>query len=115
MAKQKKTSTDVQKESDVAFQIYCNAYKLPASTREFQFMKGRRFRFDYAFIDKKIAVEVEGGIWIQGRHTRGLGYLKDMEKYNLATLEGWRVLRFTPQQLKQEQTYLMLLELFKRS
>jgi len=47
-----------------------------------------------------IAVEIEGAIWTQGRHTRGKGFLQDMEKYNEATRLGWKVFRFTPNQVK---------------
>lgn len=47
-----------------------------------------------------IAVEVEGGTWSGGRHTRGDGFEKDCEKYNTAALAGWRVLRFTGAQVQ---------------
>jgi very-short-patch-repair endonuclease len=67
---------------------------------EFSFHPERRWRFDLALPERMIAVEIEGAIWVQGRHTRGTGYLKDMEKYNEATRLGWRVFRFTPQQVK---------------
>ncbi len=46
-----------------------------------------------------VAVEIEGGIWTGGRHTRGKGYQGDMEKYNAAQLYGWKVLRYTPDQI----------------
>lgn len=49
--------------------------------------------------DYRIAVEVEGGVWSQGRHIRPAGFLGDIEKYNAATLLGWRVFRTTPQEL----------------
>ena len=47
-----------------------------------------------------ILVEVEGGIWSGGRHTRGKGYLGDMEKYNAATVMGYRLIRFSTEQVK---------------
>jgi len=65
---------------------------------EYRFAPPRKWRFDYAFPEYRIAVEIDGGIWTRGRHTRGLGYLKDMEKFNEAGKLGWRVFRFTPQQ-----------------
>ena len=77
----------------------CELLKLPAPTPEFRFAPPRRWRFDWAWPDRKLAVEVEGGVFTRGRHTRGVGFVKDMEKYNTATLLGWRVLRFTPSQI----------------
>jgi very-short-patch-repair endonuclease len=68
---------------------------LPAPVREHRFAVsiGRRWRFDLAWPDRKLAVEVEGGTWVAGRHSRGAGMESDMEKYNLAALDGWKVLR----------------------
>lgn len=66
---------------------------------EYRFHSVRRWRFDYAWPDLHIALEVEGGVWTAGRHTRGSGFVKDMEKYNEAAIAGWTVLRCTPKQL----------------
>jgi len=63
--------------------------------REHRFDSTRRWRFDFAWIEKMLAVECEGGTFTRGRHTRGAGFEKDCEKYNAAVLAGWRVLRFT--------------------
>ena len=63
---------------------------------EYQFHVKRKWRFDYAIINLKIAIEVEGGVWVNGRHTRGAGFLKDMEKYNTATSMGWHIIRTIP-------------------
>lgn len=77
--------------------------KLPKPISEYRFAPPRRWRFDLAWITIKVAVEQEGGVWIQGRHSRGAGMVKDMEKYNEATRLGWRVFRFTPQQIHSLQ------------
>lgn len=61
---------------------------------EWRFHPVRRWRFDFAFVDEKIAIEVDGGTWASGRHTRGPGYEKDCEKVNEAAIKGWRILRF---------------------
>lgn len=76
---------------------------MPLPVPEHRFHPTRRWRLDWAWPDPAhpcwmIAVEVEGGAWTRGRHTRGAGYVADMQKYNTATLMGWRVLRYTPQQ-----------------
>lgn len=62
--------------------------------REWKFCSDRRWRFDYAFLATNVAIEIEGGMWIRGRHVRPLGYEKDMEKYNRAAELGWLVLRY---------------------
>ena len=62
---------------------------------EYRFHPPRRWRFDFAFPDKKVAIECEGGIFTNGRHTRGKGFAQDCEKYNQASLDGWVLLRFT--------------------
>lgn len=68
--------------------------------QEFYFHPDRKWRADFHLIDKKILVEIEGGIWSGGRHTRGIGYLGDMEKYNAATMMGFQVIRFSTDQVK---------------
>lgn len=85
-----------QGEDELEFQL--KAYKIHFE-REWKFCE-RKFRFDFAFPHHKLAVEIEGGIYSGGRHTRGTGYIKDMEKYNLAAMNGWTLLRYTPQQIK---------------
>jgi very-short-patch-repair endonuclease len=69
----------------------------PPYVREYQFAKhlGRRWRFDLCWPDLKLAVEVEGGSWVNGAHTRGRHFESDCEKYNEAAILGWRVLRLT--------------------
>jgi len=64
---------------------------------EHQFAPPRRWRFDYAVapLCARIAIEIEGAIWTRGRHTRGSGYERDLEKYRMATALGWRVYRFS--------------------
>jgi hypothetical protein len=86
---------------------------VPDPRREFRFHPGRKWAFDFAWLDKVcseegciydsrhgLAVEVEGGTWSGGRHSRGAGFEGDCAKYNAATLMGWRVLRFTGSMVK---------------
>lgn len=62
---------------------------------ELKFHPKRRFRFDWAIPDMKIAIEYEGLISKKSRHTTLTGYSNDTRKYALAVIEGWRVLRYT--------------------
>ncbi|EPM5418076.1 hypothetical protein ACTM2X_002941 [Vibrio parahaemolyticus] len=80
------------------FQIKSMGLALPE--KEYRFHETRRWRFDFAYPEQQLAVEVEGGTWAGGRHTRGSGYEKDCEKYNAAALRGWSVLRFTGSMIK---------------
>ena len=64
-------------------------------------IEGRKYRFDCANPDKKIAIEIEGGLWLQGRHNRPLGMIQDMDKYNAAVVEGWKVLRYSPDTIRK--------------
>lgn len=83
----------------LAFDQQCRLACLPIPVAEHRFHATRKWRFDWAFLEAKVAVESEGGVWTNGRHTRGSGFLRDVEKYNTATIEGWRVLRVTPDQI----------------
>ena len=60
----------------------------------------RDWRFDFAWPNEKVAVELEGGTWVRGAHTRGRHFRSDCEKYNFAQLLGYRVLRFTGDMLE---------------
>lgn len=68
---------------------------------EYRFDQVRLWRFDFAIMPQKIALEAEGGVWIGGRHNRGSGFVKDIEKYNAAVLDGWRILRYTRENIDQ--------------
>ena len=72
---------------------------LPEPVREYRFAPPRRWRFDFAWLDNKLAVECEGGVWSLGRHLRPRGFVSDAEKYNAAVALGWRVLRFASSQI----------------
>jgi hypothetical protein len=70
--------------------------------REFRWCPGRLWRADFAFPNPstRLLVEVQGGSWSGGRHTRGAGYEQDCEKLVLAQLAGWTMFWFTPRQVK---------------
>lgn len=69
-----------------------------AFEREFRFCTTRQWRADFRI--GSLLVEIEGGVWTGGRHTRGSGYQADLEKYNAAALGGWTLLRYTTAQAK---------------
>lgn len=68
--------------------------------REYRFHDTRRWRFDFAFLHRKLAAEIDGGGWVYGRHSRGAGMDADADKNNAAILGGWRILKFTGKHIK---------------
>lgn len=79
------------------------AYQLQADGIKFQqnyrFSSARKFEIDIAIPEHKIGIEVEGGIFTRQAHGSISGIKRDMEKHNLLTLQGWRVLRFRPDEV----------------
>ena len=67
--------------------------------KEHKFYNKRKWRIDYAWPEQKLAIEVEGGIWINGGHNRGKIYKDNVEKYNELVLHGYDLLRFVPDNL----------------
>ena len=65
------------------------------ATPEHKFHPVRKWRFDFALPSLLIAFEFEGGVFTQGRHSRGVGLSADCDKYNEAQRLGWKVYRFT--------------------
>ena len=82
------------------FLYYLNFLQIPTPVAEYRFAPPRRWRLDFAWPEEKLALEVEGGVWTGGRHTRGSGFIKDMEKYNALTMMRWYLFRVTPTQIK---------------
>lgn len=68
-------------------------------TQELQFHPTRKWRADFAIQSAGVLIEIEGGAFSRGRHTRGTGFANDAEKYLEATLLGWTLIRLIPQQL----------------
>lgn len=89
----------VQSEGEVTLARDLRALKI-GFEQEYKFHAERNWRADFLISGTKILIEVEGGIWSGGRHTRGKGFIADMEKYNAAAILGFKVLRFDTQQVK---------------
>jgi very-short-patch-repair endonuclease len=81
---------------EAKFSMLWKALKGPPIESEFQFHDTRRWRFDFCHPESKIAVELEGGVWINGRHGRGSGFVKDCEKLSEAAAMGYRVFKLEP-------------------
>jgi very-short-patch-repair endonuclease len=93
-------------EAELALQL--RAFGLPEPVHEHRFNQFRLWRFDFAWPDEKVAVEVEGGVWTGGRHTRASGFIADCEKYNEAELAGWTVLRVAGQHVASGEAVIWI-------
>lgn len=72
---------------------------------ELRFHPTRKWRFDYAIPSARVAIEIDGGLFLnRGRHSGSVGQLNDFEKFNEAAAYGWRVLHFTPDQRYTAET-----------
>jgi len=89
-------------ELEQAFLFYIDSLDLPKPVQEWRFHSVRRWRFDFAWPDRMVAVECEGGVWSRGRHVRGKGFENDCEKYSTAAAMGWKVLRVTAGMLDRD-------------
>lgn len=84
---------------------YFLAAGLPVPVAEYKFHPERKFRFDYAWLPYMVCLEIEGATWTNGRHVRGRGYAADCEKYNLAGILGWLVIRATTEQVQSGEAF----------
>ena len=104
-------------ERALAFQI--KALQLPEPETQYRAVPGRRFRWDFAWPEHKLAAEVQGGIWKRTETGRSAGHAfparmaKDYEKNNLAVMLGWRVLYFTPKMVRGGEAVGMLERFFR--
>lgn len=81
------------------FSQQCKLAGLPEPQPEYRFAKPRRWRFDWCWVEQKVALEVQGGLFVNGRHSRGAALVKEHEKLNTAASMGYRVLFVTPSQV----------------
>ena len=81
------------------FESLWRAHGGPELEKEFRFHPTRRWRADFAHLPSRTLIEIEGGIYVNGRHNRPAGFAADLEKYLEASLAGWRVVRLGPNEL----------------
>ena len=81
---------------DRIFLAALNQAGIPAPVAEHRFHPVRKWRMDFAWPEQKLALEIQGGLFVKGRHSRGASMLKDYEKFNAAAGMGWRLLYAQP-------------------
>jgi hypothetical protein len=89
-----KECKDSEKEKLVrAFDALWATWQGPPLAKEYYFHVRRRWRMDYYHEPTRTAIEIHGGVWSNGRHVRGKGFLEDIEKMNAAAMQGITVLQ----------------------
>lgn len=101
-------STDRREDHASTLAVQARQAGLGEAVREFRFHGERRWRFDLAYPDRLVAVEVDGGAFVGGRHTSGSGFREDCVKLSEAAALGWRVLRVMPEHVKSGQALAWL-------
>lgn len=86
--------------SHLELDLQCRFAQLPIPAAEYRFHPTRKWRFDFAWPNERLAVEVNGGAFIGGRHTQGSGFEKDAEKLSEAAILGWRVIHVLPKHVR---------------
>jgi very-short-patch-repair endonuclease len=84
------------------FEMLWEAHGGPPLEKEHRFHPFRKWRADFAHLPSRTLIEIEGGIYVNGRHNRGAGFAADLEKYLEAGLSGWRLIRLGPNELTAE-------------
>lgn len=103
MSQNKREGTSARSSGERLFETLWSqlAPLAPRPEAEYRFDSYRRFRFDFAWPKRRVAVEIDGGAYSGGRHVRAAGFERDLEKHNLAQAAKWSVFRITPQQLEK--------------
>lgn len=84
-----------QSQLEFRFLLWLKEWKIDhLFVREYRFHPDRRWRLDFYSEKYRVGVELEGGLFTYGGHSRGAGYLKNLEKYNAATAMGIRLFRY---------------------
>lgn len=89
---------------------YYRTMRIPKPVFEHRFHPVRKWRFDLCWPEHKVALEVQGSIFKNGRHNRGAAMLKEWEKLNTAAAMGWRILYCQPSELCMVTTCMMIVE-----
>lgn len=105
---------------------FCESKGFPCPQPEYRFALPRKFAFDFAWPERRLALEIEGAIFgmgkpcpfckrrQQGGHTSVEGLKRDILKYNLAAERGWRLLRFTPEMIAKGKAFPVLERILRK-
>jgi hypothetical protein len=103
----KRKKKQVPDQQFALFDAACKAHGLPEPVHEYEFHPTRKWRLDHVF-DGWLAVEVQGGLFVAGRHVQGAALLAEYEKLNEAAIAGFTVLFVTPRQIDTGEAFAII-------
>jgi very-short-patch-repair endonuclease len=81
---------------------------------QYKAIPNRRYRFDFAHLDSKVAIEIQGGIWVKSGHTTGKGLQNSYAKLNLASYHGWKVFQLSSDMINPTWLTIIYLAMMDR-
>lgn len=99
---------------EAELELMLRANRIPEAVRQCDWWHPvRKWRLDFFWPDAGLAAEVDGGLYVNGRHNRGAAmeeqYIRDQE----AAMLGIRVIRFSPKQVKSGRAVEVIRALLK--
>jgi very-short-patch-repair endonuclease len=97
-----KLPKNIKNKATVILPQVWRAYGLPKPKVNYKFDRNhvRKFELDFAWLEIKLGVEIQGQIWMKGGHTSGVGYRRDLEKKHMLIEQGWILLEFEPKHIR---------------
>jgi len=100
---------------ELEFLLQIRALGLPEPEREYCAIEGRRFRYDFCWVQQRVLVECQGGVYsYQPSHASASGIRRDAEKLNIAVSQGWRVYHFTSDMVRSGEAARMIEQELRR-
>lgn len=98
-----KSQSNESEYEDLFMQYWCllKNPNYPDPVRQYRFDPKRRWRLDFAWVKERVALEIDGGIWVGLGHSTGAGSERDREKGNALALQGWSLLRYSTTTLER--------------
>jgi len=104
------TQSKLEKDLYQQFYLLHKAEGFPLPEMEYKFYPKRKWRADFAWPYDGLLCEVEGGVWTKGRHITGKGFTDDCEKYNTASIIGYRLIRVVNEHIYSGQALKWIIE-----
>ena len=80
---------------------------------EYKYVPCRKYKADYCIPEWRLLIEIQGGLFNKKAHGSITGLLKDIQRLNLATVNGFYLLRITPDDFRKTQC-IEWVEMFRK-